>query len=144
MTLIWPWTLQGQRYPYTCWSNATGTEFYSFSFHGRTFPDNWGFWFSIGTYNGEWQLKISNISNVIGRGALGGNAGQVWKRLAAICRSSNVLKISLQLDPMLTKTKNNRQNFDFQNLKNPKRTSSFVRTTERKIREKLQTFGCNL
>ncbi len=39
---------------------------------------------------------------------------------------------------MLTKTKKNYEYFNFQNFKNPKR--SFVRTIEKKIQEKFETF----
>ena len=78
------------------------------------FPDNWGFWFLHKVQWWIWhfwkkivknrKLKISKIPNAALWGPL---VGKFWslKTSAAICRRRSVLKFSLPLGRMLTKTK---------------------------------------
>ncbi len=110
MTSPWPWMLQGQMYPMYVELLATSPKFYSVLLQGRSFSQIIAlFDFSIG-YNGQfdiveqkfvrnWKLKFLCEDH------WEQNSGQVWKLLAAICWRCSVLKFSLPLGPILTKTK---------------------------------------
>ncbi len=106
---IWVWNLAiGQRSrSYTCtliYSRVP--NWLSFALKSLVFQIIEVFGFSIG-YNAEFEiferkivknrkLKISKILNKVLWGPLGrDNSGKVWKRSAAICRRSSVLKFLL-------------------------------------------------
>ena len=109
--------------------------------------------FSI-SYNGEFEIfnkkkivknrnsKFQNSQTYFCEDHPEENSGKVSKLLAVICRRNRVLKFSLPLDPMLTKTKKKKivkiSIFKISKIPN------FVRTITKKIQENSRLrFNCS-